>query len=440
MQIMTTDKDEVGSTLLRLQRENRRLVDELLAHTRQLPLLGAMLEGCPDALLLVNPAGVILEHNSRLNELLETEALLHDAYVQEYFFVRSPKDSAERKILITSKVLQECLSGDQSLVGYCVSGLVEVKLTSINRLATPLIVVSVRNLDTNDLTNRKLVTARQQLQELLSRLDDARLSEEKARLNTAEVIFRTFVHDLNNALMVVQGNLELIDDSLDDSESKPFLASAQRAIERIGELVAGFRGLDPDRNVTPMNLDLTEWIQQFMTPFDRAYGIELHLQLPNEPISVCVDDFLLSEALLDLITNALEACKEDSILPHIVVSLSRSQNCYLTGDKFFLVSNPERPHALIKVSDNGSGITESQMYKIFMPFVSFKQNKPGLGLAKVKKILQAHGGGVYVKSKPAEGAEFILAIPIKEVSEESDRNNESDPDLVTARARARSEN
>jgi signal transduction histidine kinase len=416
MQIMTTDRDESSSTLLRLQRENKRLVDELLAHTRQLPLLGAMLEGCPDALLLVDPNGVILEHNSRLNQLLETEALLHDAYVQEYFFVRSPKESAERRILITSKVLQECLIEDQSLVGYCVSGLVEVKLTAIDRLATPLIVVSVRNLDTTDLTNRKLVAARQQLQELLSRLDDARLTEEKARLNTAEVISRTFVHDLNNALMVVQGNLELIADSIADSDLNPLVISAQKATERIRDLAVSFRSLDPNRVISPKNLELTDWIRQFLKPFDRDYGIELHLDSPDDAVPVCVDDIQLSEALLDLIANALEACVEVSNLPRIAVSLSRSQTCYLTGDKFFLVKNPGNPHALIKVSDNGPGITESQMDKIFMPFVSSKPNKPGLGLANVRKILQAHGGGVYVRSRPADGAEFILAIPITSVS------------------------
>jgi len=67
--------------------------------------------------------------------------------------------------------------------------------------------------------------------------------------------------------------------------------------------------------------------------------------------------------------------------------------------------------AIITVSDTGRGIKSSDLGKIFMPHFTTKREGMGLGLALVKRVVEAHGGRIKVHSKPNEGATFIIEIP-----------------------------
>ena len=66
----------------------------------------------------------------------------------------------------------------------------------------------------------------------------------------------------------------------------------------------------------------------------------------------------------------------------------------------------------IKISDTGDGITQDQMDNIFHPFVSYKKDGNGLGLAICDEIMKAHHGSISVISLPNEGTEFTLYFPV----------------------------
>ena len=66
----------------------------------------------------------------------------------------------------------------------------------------------------------------------------------------------------------------------------------------------------------------------------------------------------------------------------------------------------------ISVQDNGCGMTEDQMSKIFEPYYTTKSSGTGLGLTVLFKIMKQHGGDVTVHSNLGEGSEFILQIPV----------------------------
>ncbi|MEO6636711.1 MAG: HAMP domain-containing sensor histidine kinase, partial [Ginsengibacter sp.] len=63
---------------------------------------------------------------------------------------------------------------------------------------------------------------------------------------------------------------------------------------------------------------------------------------------------------------------------------------------------------VLKVSDNGIGMTEEVMDKIFIPFFSTKKNGSGIGLSLCKQIMMLHKGNIHVQSKEGEGTAFIL--------------------------------
>jgi signal transduction histidine kinase len=67
----------------------------------------------------------------------------------------------------------------------------------------------------------------------------------------------------------------------------------------------------------------------------------------------------------------------------------------------------------ITVADTGIGMSEAQLSSIFAPFFTTKKAGNGLGLVEAKKIIQAHGGSIDVRSMLARGTTFVLTLPIK---------------------------
>jgi signal transduction histidine kinase len=90
------------------------------------------------------------------------------------------------------------------------------------------------------------------------------------------------------------------------------------------------------------------------------------------------------------LVNALEAVKEKA-LPRIVLSAAIENN-----------------RILIKVADNGSGISEELLDKIFIPFFSTKKSGSGIGLSLCKQIMLLHKGNIQVQSVTGEGTVFLL--------------------------------
>src|SRR5205823_14271285 len=73
----------------------------------------------------------------------------------------------------------------------------------------------------------------------------------------------------------------------------------------------------------------------------------------------------------------------------------------------------------VVVADNGPGIAQAAMAKLFRPFFTTKTNGTGLGLAVVQKIIVQHGGQVEVRNCPNGGAEFIVTLPLPRKAEEA---------------------
>jgi two-component system nitrogen regulation sensor histidine kinase NtrY len=137
--------------------------------------------------------------------------------------------------------------------------------------------------------------------------------------------------------------------------------------------------------------DLFEGLHQLMEPTLTQKNIELEIVLKDTGLELRVDTSLVEQVLINLVVNAMEAVK-DNPDPRIILSASNSNNRKI----------------LIKVSDNGFGMTEEVMDKIFIPFFSTKKNGSGIGLSLCKQIMMLHKGNIQVQSRLGEGTAFIL--------------------------------
>lgn len=100
---------------------------------------------------------------------------------------------------------------------------------------------------------------------------------------------------------------------------------------------------------------------------------------------------LLEQVLINLVINAAEAVKERPE-PRILLS------AYITPGN----------RVVIKIADNGVGMPEEIMDKIFIPFFSTRKTGSGIGLSLCKQIMMLHKGSIQVQSKEGEGTAFLL--------------------------------
>jgi two-component system, NtrC family, nitrogen regulation sensor histidine kinase NtrY len=131
-------------------------------------------------------------------------------------------------------------------------------------------------------------------------------------------------------------------------------------------------------------------LHQLMLPTLEQKHIELEVILKDPDIVLEADTALVEQMLINLIVNAIEAVKDKS------------------SPKIILSAYPSNNKTIIRVADNGYGISEELMDKIFIPFFSTKKSGSGIGLSLCKQIMMLHKGNIQVQSVPEEGTAFTL--------------------------------
>jgi len=213
-------------------------------------------------------------------------------------------------------------------------------------------------------------------------------------------------HEIKNPLASISIYLQLMDKMMEKNgsmtreEAKKYLDVVSEEVDRINRIAVDFLFA-----VKPMKVDLSsisandivKKTMEVVGPELQEKGIRLDLNLATSLPKVLADVSLMQQALLNLVKNAMQAMPEDRKDPRITVST------YIDSDMVKL-----------SVADNGCGMNEEQMSKIFEPYYTTKSSGTGLGLTVLFKIMKQHGGDVTVHSVRGEGSEFILQIPVPE--------------------------
>jgi signal transduction histidine kinase len=92
----------------------------------------------------------------------------------------------------------------------------------------------------------------------------------------------------------------------------------------------------------------------------------------------------------------------------------------------FAIQNNGEGMAAVRIRDNGCGIAEDKIAKIYNPFYTSKSNGTGLGLGVAKKVIDAHRGTIQVLSKVGGGTEFVLSIPLSDSMRDAEGNVSDD--------------
>jgi nitrogen fixation/metabolism regulation signal transduction histidine kinase len=137
--------------------------------------------------------------------------------------------------------------------------------------------------------------------------------------------------------------------------------------------------------------DLFENLNSLMQPSLEKKHIELEIVLRDPALAIEADINLLEQVMINLMVNAIEAVK-DSEAPRISLSAEVQPNNRI----------------VVKVADNGLGIPNELLDKIFIPFFSTRKTGSGIGLSLCKQIMLLHKGTIKVQSSEGQGAAFLL--------------------------------
>ena len=223
------------------------------------------------------------------------------------------------------------------------------------------------------------------------------------RLAAVGQTIATLSHHIKNILQGIHGGSYLVEMGLDKNDlgvTDKGWGIVRRNQHKISSLVMDMLSFSKDRKPEPSPSDIPALLADIVeTVKQRAEdgGISLRSQAPdNFPMLLC-DTEALSRAILNVVTNAIDAVEEQ---PDGTVDITTE-----IDEKCEIVR--------IRVTDNGPGIPAETLPDIFNLFVSTKGAKgTGLGLTVSKKILREHGGDISVESTATDGTCFTLSFPL----------------------------
>lgn len=349
----------------------RHITQELLAQNRYLQRL---LESISQGVLEIENNRVLYANDSAISILRVEKEILLGSYLNEMLDIRlwkilgpristckdvSPKEEENTPIEIYDKhIIIQCLTLDEN-------------------------------------TNRRVVlftdiTARKQMEAIV---EATNLTENLG------YIFSGIRHEIGNPVNSIKMALTVLEKNLDTYEQETIAEFVTRSLEEVSRLEYLLKALkNYSLFETPFveNVAIDEFLENFI-PLVREdleqNGIEIRTNIPKGEVVALTDARALHHVMLNLLTNAADAVI-DVENPSITITVEKVAQTIC-----------------IKVDDNGCGVNEEDLKKIFTPFFTSKPQGTGLGLAIVQKMLMSMNSSITIESIRDFGTTASITLP-----------------------------
>lgn len=223
---------------------------------------------------------------------------------------------------------------------------------------------------------------------------------EKQNLALIGQVVSSIAHNLSNPLNIISGNADylLLDKKEGDpdyEELKVIVSEATRITKSIRSILNFAKPITPMREEVRLNELLTDTLSGFKF-LKGQKEIELKKILCKENPGVMIDKELFKDVFLNIIGNSIQA-------------IPASRKGFITVKTY-----TEGEFSYTEITDNGTGIAESDIDNIFKPFFSTKGygKGTGLGLAFTERVIKEHNGTIKVDSVKDEYTTFLIGIPL----------------------------
>ncbi|MCA6077979.1 sensor histidine kinase [Fulvivirga sedimenti] len=315
-------------------------------------------------------------------------------------------------------------NGDIKIINRAAKKLLKVdELSNVNQLSTsiPLLLESMKRLKTGgrDLVRADIDGNIQQLavyaiqlnlhneEVKLISLQNIQSELEEKEMEAWQNLVRVLTHEIMNSVTPISSLANTVSEDLADRIKKPeslspediedyllSIGTIRKRSEGLIRFVKDFRNLTQVPNPELHRVHVESLLKDVIILHKKEWennGVKVDMMVEREGMHILMDKGLIEQVLINLIKNAFHALEETEV-----------------GEITLRAGYDKDKHPYISVKDNGSGIDDEAMEKIFIPFYTTRKTGSGIGLSLSRQIMRKHRGTLNVRTWNEGGTEFIL--------------------------------
>ncbi len=369
-----TRNDALNDLYKSMNKVNHQIQQLKIENRQQEQYFRTLLEHLAAGIITYNDKGFILHANSSARKLLAIDVLTHLKQI-------------ERKDQKLFETINSIKPFERKLIGISADGgeiQLSLKATSFKTNENELVILSIQDIK-NELDEKEIESWMKLIRVLMHEIMNSitpitSLSESLSNIySTGGIPVLPEQVNVKTIATTLQG-LNVIKEQ---GKGLMSFVESYRKLTRVPE---------PEKKLFKV-ADLMSRVQILYNSLDNINKTNLIISLKKSDLEIFADQNLISQVLINLLKNALEANENNFDGKITIVSSENSGN-----------------HSEICVIDNGPGISEENLDEIFVPFFTTRQNGSGIGLSISRQIMRAHGGNLKVRSVPYKETAFCLSF------------------------------
>ncbi|UCE08013.1 MAG: PAS domain S-box protein, partial [bacterium] len=218
--------------------------------------------------------------------------------------------------------------------------------------------------------------------------------EHRKHLSLIGEMAARIAHEIKNPLASIQTGIQLLESQItDDGKQKSYYERLRGEIKRVDSILKGLLSYAREDQLNVKLVQINPIIRRFeelVKPTIQKHNLKLKIHMRDDLPQVFIDEQKIEQVLWNILLNAIQASKPGG---RLYLNILRSD------------------HGIdLRIRDEGSGIPEENLAKIFQPFFSTRTTGSGLGLAISKKIIELHKGQLKIESTLNRGTTVIIHL------------------------------
>ncbi len=207
-------------------------------------------------------------------------------------------------------------------------------------------------------------------------------------------------HEVRNPLAGIKGAAQLLARRSEDADARRYIEVVLHECDRLAGLVDRLLHPANAANVVPTNVHAALERVRLLAQAEAGDRIRLHRDYDPSLPEVHADPDRLTQALWNLVRNAMEAGAKNLVLR------TRAEHHALIGERACKLT------LRLEIEDDGAGVPETLAERIFLPLVSGRAEGTGLGLTLAQQVAHEHGGALSYRSRSGQTV-FVLRVPVE---------------------------
>jgi PAS domain S-box-containing protein len=228
------------------------------------------------------------------------------------------------------------------------------------------------------------------------------------KLESIGLLAGGIAHDFNNLLGGLHGIISVVKNSLSGHERQvEILTEAQNSCMKGKELTSKFITFSEGGSPFKTKMHIHQLVEDSVTIAMGGFAMNCDFNLPDDLWMVKIDESQIQQAINNIVVNGCESMEKGGLLT------VRAGNCSITGEDGLSLEDGQ--YIRIDIQDQGRGIAEDDLSKIFDPYFTTKhmatEKGIGFGLSICYSIIKKHQGGITVESEHGTGTSFHIYLP-----------------------------